>query len=263
MTRPSDRSARAQAAATPTPHPPEHSQAPHVGPIGSAGGVAPNSPIPNEFVGPGGEDTRAVRGTGQAESEGGLGSIENLRAADELARRRWAEKVRHNGLCPALRREECTCAANLKTHEVVLRDPAAVRVGTLVQVHPGGVETVEVSDERQGGRRYKRPIMRPPRWVCAECGWACRGHDVGHKCVPGEAMVAQAREPLHFRVDVEKRFTGGYVLAVHRNLDGNYVLRELVLEEGRVLAENQLGGAEAWDVLQASLMSELVERFTP
>lgn len=192
-----------------------------------------------------------------------MGTFEQLRGADELARRRWAEQARHNSRCPALRREECACAANLKTHELQLKDPAAVRVGTLVQVHAGGVEIGEVNDERQGGRRYKRPIKREPRWVCAECGWACRGQDVGHKCVPGEAAVAKAKEPLHFAVPVERRFSGGYVLAVHRNLDGNYVLRELVLEEGRVLAENQLGEPEAWDVMSARLMSEAVERFTP
>lgn len=191
-----------------------------------------------------------------------IGTLEQLQAADEAMRRRKAEEARHNSLCPALRRGECTCAANLKTHAVQLKDPAAKRVGTLVQVHPGGPSSRLVYDKTLK-KDVPVPWKQPPRWVCGECGWATRGDDVGHRCVPAEVAVAQAPDPLHYRVSVEKRFAGGYLLAVHRTLEGYYVLEELIVEEGRVLARATLGEPEQWDTVQARLTSEVVERFTP
>ena len=86
---------------------------------------------------------------------------------------------------------------------------------------------------------------------------------MSHHCDKAATAAAKALEPLHLKVPVEKRYAGGYVLAVHRNLEGAYVLREMVLEEGRVLAENVLGEPESWDVVAGMIQSEAVERFTP
>jgi hypothetical protein len=171
-------------------------------------------------------------------------------------------------LCPALRKDECTCAANLKAHRAQLDDPNAVKFtcGTgmvLTRVHPGGVEYVEVPDPVRPGRMMEKPVTKGPRWVCGACGWACRGTDPDHKCDLGAVRVAQAREALHFAVPVEKRYSGGYVLAMYRNIDGLYMLKEMVLEGDRVLAENVLGEQETWDVHLGKLVSESVERFTP
>lgn len=201
--------------------------------------------------------------------------------------------MRHNDRCPALRSQECTCAANLealtklkplerRTCEWVEVIPVPQSIdkatGKLIAAHelrkPHKVELWKVDNGRVVERTVPavtgsitaKPILRriqePPRWVCTSCGWAGRGSDVSHRCDKTAVALATRQQTIAEMLTREQRFSGAYRLVVWRDQEQKYHLAEEYIENGQVVKTIALHDTESYDEFEGVILSELVDRFS-
>lgn len=203
--------------------------------------------------------------------------------------------LKHNDRCPALRNDECTCAANLqwladsgtKAIEVKVQEWVEViehresvdAKGKVTPRHtteiPHRIELWKVDGGKSilkmvpavtgstGGRQLEQRQQLPPRWVCTSCGWACRGSAVSHRCDKAAVSLATRQQTLAELLTPEQRFNGQYRLIIWRDQDQKYHVGEEFIEEGRVVKAVTLWTGELYDEMEGVLCNEIVERFAP
>ena len=150
-----------------------------------------------------------------------------------------ARKKLHMEDCPVSRNGDCACPCNLFNMPPPLE---AVKFGDVQMVrvddgHTVDAERPDPSSSSAPPMKYKKFIE--PKWVCTTCGFAQRAAAMqSHQCDEALLVWRLKPVPLALLVPEEQRFSGGFRVTLHRLADGRYVLSELVMRDGKVVADS-------------------------
>jgi len=126
-------------------------------------------------------------------------------------------------------------------------------------------KTVRVPDpSSHRGPLVNKQVLVLPRWICTTCGLAQRIiKPGGHACDEAAIIWKSKPIPLSLSVPAAKRYSGAYRVTLFRDTEGRYHMGELVIENGMVVAENELLIEGYFPSLEGAVSDLLLSEFTP
>lgn len=111
-------------------------------------------------------------------------------------------------------------------------------------------------------KEIELPEVLPSLWLCRKCGYAARGLRVSsHHCEPEALAWSEKEPPLCEVVPRKVKESGEYRLTLWRDADMQYHLGEILMIEGRVIAQRESALESDLDVALVQVTDGLMKAY--